>query len=110
MMKREYLHELHPEDHGFRKEDYDKKIFLGSYLDTGYASINEILFFKQCCIFLVIAHETDLGTILALLGVAFRPWTRSGRYRSPTWPQLGSSLELRWAIALPYLGVVVVAS
>ena len=43
MMKREYLYELHPEDHGFKKEDYDKKIYLGSYLDTGYASINEIL-------------------------------------------------------------------
>ena len=43
MMERHYLHELHPEDHGFKKEDYDKKIFLGSYLDTGYASINQIL-------------------------------------------------------------------
>ena len=43
MMDRKYLHELHPEDHGFKKEDYDKKIYLGSYLDTGYASINEIL-------------------------------------------------------------------
>ena len=42
-MKREYLHELHPSDHGFKKEDYDKKIFLSSYLDTDYASINEIL-------------------------------------------------------------------
>ena len=43
MMDRKYLHELHPEDHGFKKEDYDKKIFLGSYMDVGYASINEIL-------------------------------------------------------------------
>jgi len=43
IMDRKYLHELHPEDHGFKKEDYDKKIFLGSYMDTGYASINEIL-------------------------------------------------------------------
>ena len=43
MMDRKYLHELHPEDHGFKKEDYDKKIFLGSYMDAGYASINEIL-------------------------------------------------------------------
>ena len=42
-MERKYLYELHPEDHGFKKEDYDKKIFLGSYLDTGYASVNEIL-------------------------------------------------------------------
>ena len=30
-MERKYLYELHPEDHGFKKEDYDKKIFLGSY-------------------------------------------------------------------------------
>ena len=43
MMERNYLYELHPEDHGFKKEDYDKKIYLGSYLDSGYASINEIL-------------------------------------------------------------------
>ena len=42
-MKREYLHELHPTDHGFKKEDYDKKIYLDSYLDLGRASINEIL-------------------------------------------------------------------
>ena len=44
MMNREYIHDLHPKDHGFKKEDYDKKIFLGSYMDAnGYASINEIL-------------------------------------------------------------------
>ena len=28
MMERKYLHELHPADHGFKKEDYNKKIFL----------------------------------------------------------------------------------
>ena len=44
MMDRKYIHDLHPEDHGFKKEDYNKKIFLGSYMDTGgYSSINEIL-------------------------------------------------------------------
>ena len=43
MMERQYIHELHPNDHGFKKEDYGKKIFLGSYMDVGYASINEIL-------------------------------------------------------------------
>ena len=44
MMERKYIHELHPEDHGFKKEDYNKKIFLGSYMDTGgYSSINKIL-------------------------------------------------------------------
>ena len=25
MMERKYLHDLHPEDHGFKKKDYDKK-------------------------------------------------------------------------------------
>ena len=43
MMERNYIHELHPEDHGFKKEDYSKKIFIGSYLNTTSASINEIL-------------------------------------------------------------------
>ena len=43
MMDRKYIHELHPEDHGFSRKDYDKKIFIGSYMDSGHASINEIL-------------------------------------------------------------------
>ena len=43
MMERKYLHELHPSDHGFIKEDYDKKIFLHSYLDKGYSTVNEII-------------------------------------------------------------------
>ena len=48
MMERKYLHELHPSDHGFKKEDYNKKIYLGSYMDKGYASVNEILsFFRK---------------------------------------------------------------
>ena len=29
MMERKYLHELHPADHSFKKEDYDKKIYVG---------------------------------------------------------------------------------
>ena len=45
MMERKYLHELHPSDHGFKKEEYDKKIYLYSYMDKGYASINEIIGF-----------------------------------------------------------------
>ena len=40
MMEREYLHELHPADHGFKKEDYKKKIYLIEYLDRPYATIN----------------------------------------------------------------------
>jgi 2-oxoglutarate dehydrogenase E1 component len=43
MMERKYLHELHPADHGFKKEDYNKKISLHSYMDRGSATINEIL-------------------------------------------------------------------
>ena len=44
MMKRDYLHELHPSDYGFNKDDYDRKIYLSSYLDCNYASINEIMY------------------------------------------------------------------
>jgi len=48
MMKRKYLHELHPADHGFKKEDYNKKIYIGAYMDKGYSTINEILsFFRK---------------------------------------------------------------
>ena len=43
MMKREYLHELHPSDHGFKKKDYDRKIYLSSYLDSTYSSIRQIM-------------------------------------------------------------------
>ena len=43
MMKREYLHELHPSDHGFKKEDYDRKIYLSSYLDSTYSTIRQIM-------------------------------------------------------------------
>ena len=43
MMERKYLHELHPTDHGFKKEDYDKKIYVGEYMDREYATINELL-------------------------------------------------------------------
>ncbi len=47
MMKRKYLYELHPSDHGFKKEDYNKKIYLGAYLDRGYGSIKELLSFLR---------------------------------------------------------------
>ena len=30
MMERKYLEDLHPSDHGFKKEDYNKKIYLGA--------------------------------------------------------------------------------
>ena len=47
MMERKYLHELHPADHGFKKEDYNKKIYLHSYMDRDYSTINEILAFLK---------------------------------------------------------------
>ena len=47
MMERKYLHELNPTDHGFKKEDYDKKIYVGEYMDRGYATIKELLLFLR---------------------------------------------------------------
>jgi len=47
MMERKYLHELHPADHGFKKEDYNKKIYLHSYMDRGYSTISEIISFLK---------------------------------------------------------------
>ncbi len=48
IMERKYLNELHPSDHGFKKEDYNKKIYLNGYMDREYATINEIIsFFKK---------------------------------------------------------------
>jgi len=42
LMKREYLHDLHPKDHGFTADDYNRKIFLDNYMDIGNATIKEI--------------------------------------------------------------------
>jgi len=47
MMERKYLHELHPDDHGFKKENYNEKIYLNGYLDRSYATIHEILAFLK---------------------------------------------------------------
>ena len=47
MMERKYLHELHPADHGFKKEDYNKKIYLHEYMDREYATIKELLSFLK---------------------------------------------------------------
>ena len=48
MMERKYLEDLHPADHGFKKEDYNKKIYVGAYMNKTYATINEILsFFRK---------------------------------------------------------------
>ncbi len=48
MMERKYLEDLNPADHGFKKEDYNKKIYVGEYMRGGYSTIKEILsFFKK---------------------------------------------------------------
>ncbi len=48
MMERKYLEDLNPKDHGFKKEDYNKKIYVGNYMKGGYSTINQILtFFKK---------------------------------------------------------------
>jgi len=47
MMERKYLNELQPSNHGFQKEDYNKKIYLREYIDSKYATINEILSFLK---------------------------------------------------------------
>ena len=39
----EYLDELHPENYGFNKEDYDKQIYLDGVLNKQYSNIKEIL-------------------------------------------------------------------
>ena len=45
MMDRKYLEDLHPAEHGFKKEDYNKKIYVGAYMQKQYSTINEILLF-----------------------------------------------------------------
>ena len=43
----EYIDELHPEYHGFKKEDYDHKIFLDGIINRQYATLREILNFLR---------------------------------------------------------------
>jgi len=43
----EYLDELHPENYGFSKEDYKKKIYLDGAINKEYSNINEILYFLR---------------------------------------------------------------
>ena len=45
MRESEYLDELHPDFYGFKKENYDKKIFLNGVINRKYANIREILKF-----------------------------------------------------------------
>ena len=47
MRQSEYLDELHPEFYGFKKENYEKKIFLNGVINRNYATIKEILKFLK---------------------------------------------------------------
>ena len=47
MMERKYMHELHPEDYGFQKDDFNRKIYLDNYLDRDFASLKEIIKFLK---------------------------------------------------------------
>ena len=42
-----YIDELHPQYHGFKREDYDYKIFLDGIINRQYANIREILNFLR---------------------------------------------------------------
>ena len=47
MMQTEYLDELHPEYHGFKKEDYKEKIYLDGVTNKEHSTVREdISFFK----------------------------------------------------------------
>jgi 2-oxoglutarate dehydrogenase E1 component len=47
MRESDYLDELHPEFYGFKKENYDKKIFLNGAINRKDATIKEILKFLK---------------------------------------------------------------
>jgi len=47
MRESDYLDELHPEFYGFKKENYNKKIFLNGVINRKYANIKEILKFLK---------------------------------------------------------------
>ncbi len=43
----DYLDELHPESYGFKKEEYNSKIFLDGVINKQYSNISEILKFLR---------------------------------------------------------------
>ena len=47
LLKADYLEELHPESYGFKKEDYNKKIFLDGVTNKQESNIKEILEFLR---------------------------------------------------------------
>ena len=70
----EYIDELHPDYHGFKREDYDNKIFLDGIINKQYANVREILSFLrktycgtigyELCIFQIQKKEHGLETEL----------------------------------------------
>ena len=40
LLKADYLEELHPESYGFRKDDYQRKIFLDGVTNKQYVKVN----------------------------------------------------------------------
>jgi len=47
LMKSDYLDELHPESFGFKKQDYQKNIYLGGIINKQNSNIKEILAFLK---------------------------------------------------------------
>ena len=47
LLESEYLDELHPESYGFKKEDYQKKIYLDGVINKQHSNIREILNFLK---------------------------------------------------------------
>ena len=47
MREIDYLDELHPDSYGFKKEDYNNKIFLDGVINKQYSTIKEILRISQ---------------------------------------------------------------
>ena len=47
LLESDYLDELHPESYGFKKEDYQKKIYLDGVINKEYSNIKEILRFLK---------------------------------------------------------------
>ncbi len=47
LLSSEYLDELHPNSFGFKKEDYQKKIYLGGVINKEVSNIKEILNFLK---------------------------------------------------------------
>ncbi len=47
LLKSDYLDELHPDNYGFKKEDYNKKIYLDGVINREFSNISEILNFLR---------------------------------------------------------------